>query len=125
MPSKPASSIADPRRGYSHLTYPLRLNFLPVIRHATLCCKMLRARFIRGVRTHVSALKSNTACTAALKNILETFGSVPSWLRILVIRTQLFLDFHRFPDTDGQLSSPSIITLPRYLNDVMVSNGSP
>ena len=95
-----------------------------VNRCTTLCWKLLRTHSIRGVRTHVSAPKSNTACTNALNNNPETFGSAPYRLRIFVICTQLFLALLRLPATAGQSSPPVVSTLPRYLNDITVSNGS-
>ena len=86
---------------------------------------MLRAHSIRGVRTHVSDPKRNTACMSILNKYPKNFGYAPFLIKILIIRTQMFLDFRRVPVTSGQFVYPAIITLPRYLNDVMVSNGSP
>ena len=78
-----------------------------------------------GFRTHVSGLKINTACTAALDTNPAILGSAPSRPRILVVQVQLFLALLRLPATSGQLSSPVVSTRPRYLNDVTVSNGFP
>ena len=58
-------------------------------------------------------------------NSPETFGSTRSWIIILVILIQILPAFFRLPATANQFSSPSFSTLPRYLNDVTVSNGSP
>ena len=84
---------------------------------------MLRAHSIRGVRTHVSAPKSNTACTTALENIPKTFGSAPYRIKILVILTQFFLALLRLHTNAGQLSPPAVKTLNRYLKYITVSNG--
>ena len=66
IPSKPTSPISSSRVGYSHLLYPHLRGFLPVICRVTLFWKLSRARSILGVRTHVYALNSNTACATAL-----------------------------------------------------------
>ena len=78
---------------------------------------------MRGVRTHISYPKINTAWTTALKKNPDTLGSYPSRPRILVNRAQLFRAFSKFPTTSGQSLSPSSMTRPSYLNEVTVSNG--
>ena len=83
------------------------------------------ARSIRGVRTHISAPKINTACTTPSNNNPYTFGYSPSQIRILVIRVHLFLSFLMLSATSGQSSSLFVSTLPRYLNNVTVYNGYP
>ena len=76
---------------------------------------------MQGVMTHISYLKSNTAYTTGLNNIPDTLRLAPSWPRILVSRSQIFLDFFKFTITSGQLLSPGIKTRPNYLNKVTVS----
>ena len=76
-------------------------------------------------RTHVYDPKSNTACNAALSNILDTIWLVPSRSRILVGHAQLFRTFLKFPTTAGQSPFSSVKTRPEYLNKVTVSNGLP
>ena len=80
---------------------------------------------MRGVRTHVSHPKSNTAWTIASKKNPDTLGSAPYQPRILVIRNQLFRAFLKFPTTAVQFFSPDVMTRPRYLNEVTVSNSLP
>ena len=65
--SKTSSPITAVRRRYSHPPSCRRLGCLPVIRCTTLSQNLLRDCSTRGDRTHVSAPKSNTACTNALK----------------------------------------------------------
>ena len=112
-------------RQHSSFTYPLPP--LPPLPPGELSgdpfLEAAQVPFILGVRTHVSAPKSNTTCTTALKNDLETFGSALYQLRILVIHIQLFLEFIRLPATSVQSSLPAVRNLPRYLNNVTVSNG--
>ena len=86
---------------------------------------MLRDRSTWGIRTHVSEPKSNTACTTAVKKCSNTFGYASYRLKILDIRTQIFLDFCKLSDTSSQFSPPAFNTLPRYLKDITVSNSSP
>ena len=80
---------------------------------------------MRGVITHVSDPKINTACTNALKNIPDTLGLAPSCTRILVSRAQLFHAFFKFPATARKFSSPSVKTRPNYLNKVTISSCLP
>ena len=91
IPSKPASAIASSNYGYFQLPSPRILGFLPVSRRATLCWKLLRARSIFGVSTHVSAPNNSTACVTALKNFPNTFGSAPSHLLRLSIFISILL----------------------------------
>ena len=125
IPMNPASTIAYSNGGYSQLPPTRLLGCLLVSRRATLCWKLPRARSILGVSTHVSAPNNNTACVTALKNCPDTFGSYPSRLNIRDNRPQLFLALWRLNTTAGQSSSIAVITRPRYLNAVTVSNGSP
>ena len=87
--------------------------------------KASQGPFYPGVRNHVSAPKRNTNCTTALKKCPDIFGYAPSRIKILDIRPQLFIDFCELPATARQLSSPAVITLPRYLNVVTFFKGFP
>ena len=60
---------------------------------------------MRRVNTHVSAPKSNTKWTTALKKKTDTHGLTPSLLRILDIILQNSCAFFRFRITAGQSSS--------------------
>ena len=123
-PSKPASAISPSNYGYYQLPSPYILACLPMSRYATLCWKLLKARSILEVSTHVSSPNNNTACITALKIYPNTFRSAPSWLKIRNNRLQLFLTFLRLPTTACQSSSTAIITRPRYLNTVTFSKGA-
>ena len=65
---------------------------------------------MQGVTTHVSASKSSTACTTALKKNMETRGSSPYLLRILVILFHTALSLETFLTTSGQFLSAANIT---------------
>ena len=69
IPSNLDSSIASSNDRYSQLPPSRILGCLPVIHHATLCWRILRARSILGVSTHVSALNNNNTYVTALKNV--------------------------------------------------------
>ena len=51
-----------------------------------------------------------------LKKLPDTSFVAPSLVRIPCSLPQLFLTFAKFPATTGQLLSPSVMILPRYLN---------
>ena len=80
---------------------------------------------MQGVTTQVSKLQINTACTRALKNNLDTRGSAPSLLRILVILFHTALTRDKFLTTSGQSSSAADITCPRYRKEVTIYRGQP
>ena len=52
----------------------------------------------------------------ALKKFPDIRVVAPSLLSIPCILPQFFRAFARFPTTAGQSSSPSVITLPMYVN---------
>ena len=76
---------------------------------------------MQGVTTHVSAPKSNTNWTMALKKNPDTSGLDPSLLNILGIILQNAHAFVRFRTTNGQSSFDADITIPRYLKDGTIS----
>ena len=80
---------------------------------------------MQGVTTQVSKLHINTACTRALKNNLDTRGSAPSLLRILVILFHTALEHDKLTTTADQSSSVAYITRPRYQKELSISRGSP
>ena len=81
------------------------------------------ALIMRGVTTQVSAPKSSTAWTTALKMNLDTCGAAPSLLRMRNILIQTFLARAKFFNTDGQLLSATKINRSRYLNEFTISRG--
>ena len=78
-----------------------------------------------GVRTHISNSKINITCTTALNNIPDTLRLAPSRPRILVSCAYIFHAFFKFPTTAGQLSPPTVKTLPNYLNQATISSSIP
>ena len=113
--------VLPPPAEYSTNSHPPGLlGCLPVSRHTTLCLNLLRARSIRGVSTHVSALNINTSYTTALKISLIPLGPPPPDSKSLTSAPNSFLpsagclplpaSCHPLP------SSPAVITLPRYVN---------
>ena len=73
---------------------------------------------MRGFITHISDPKRSTACTTALKNILDTLGFAPSLPKIIDNRTYLVLKLCRFLTNSGQESSNDTMIRPRYFNDI-------
>ena len=80
---------------------------------------------MRGVTTQVSDPKSNTTYTVALTNNMDTHGSAPSRMRIIVILFHTALTQYKFLTNAGQLLSAAEITRPRYLKEIIISRGSP
>ena len=80
---------------------------------------------MRGVTTHVSDPKSNTACTTALKKNLDTHGSAPFLLTIIVILFHIALTRDKFLTTSIQSSPAAKITLTSYQKGVTISRGRP
>ena len=78
-----------------------------------------------GVTTHVSAPKSSTNWTTALKKNPDTRGAAPSLLRIFVNFCHTARAFVRFLNTVSQSSSLSEITRPKYFKEVTISRGGP
>ena len=70
---------------------------------------------MRGVTTHVYALKSSADWTMTLKKKPDTRVLALSLLGILNILFQTAQAFVRFRITSGQSSSDADSTLPRYL----------
>ena len=70
-----------------------------------------------GLNKHVSAPKSNTDWTTALKKNMDTHVLAPSLLRILNNLCQTVYAFARIWTTAGQSSSTTDSTLLRYLKD--------
>ena len=91
IPLNPASTIDSSNVGYSQLPPPYLPGCLMVSRCTTLCWKLLRARSILGVSTHVSAPNNTTACVTALEKCPNTFGSAPSRIKICDNRPQIYL----------------------------------
>ena len=79
---------------------------------------------MRGVTTHVSAPKSSTYWTTALKKS-DTCDAVPSLLRILVSLRHADRALARFMTTAGHSLSVAEITRPKYLKDFAISRGIP
>ena len=105
--SNTASSIADASSGYFQPPSPCLPRLPPVDTLRDPVLKIPRARSVRGVSTHVSDPKINTACTTILNNIPDTLGSAPSRPSILVSGAQLFRAFFKFPTTNGCRHKPS------------------
>ena len=80
---------------------------------------------MRWVTTQVSAPKSSTTWTTALKKKPDTCGATPSllWMRDILLQTLPARD--KFFITSGQSSSASEITRPRHLEEVTISRGRP
>ena len=78
IPLKTDSTIDSSNDGYYQIPPPRLLGCLPVSRHATLCWKLLRARSILGVSTHVSAPNNNTTCVTTLKNTPTPLDTPPT-----------------------------------------------
>ena len=82
IPSKPASCIAFFRGGYVHCNLPPLRGCLLVIQFAALCMKLYIARSILEVSTHISAPRSSTACTTAVKKLPDTLLFALSQIKI-------------------------------------------
>ena len=78
---------------------------------------------MQEVTTQVSALKSNTACTTALKKNPDTRGSAPSLMRIFVILFHTALALEKFRTKAGQSLSAAKITHPRYNKEGTIYRG--
>ena len=104
--SNPASYLAASAEVYSHLPPDLCRGSRPISRCATWYWNPPRTRPMWGVTAHVSAPKSNTNWTTALKKNPDTCGLAPSLLKILVIFLQNACAFIRSgsPPVDGGVS---------------------
>ena len=80
---------------------------------------------MQGVTTQVSAPKSSTTYITALKNKPDTRGVAPSLMSTRKILLHTVFAQAKFLTTDGQSSSVSKITRPRYLKEVTISRGRP
>ena len=121
----PASSLFAAVEVYSHFLSGFCRGSPPVSRCATWSWNTPKALPMRGVSTQFYEPKSNTACTTALKKNMETRGSSPYLLRILVILFHTALSLETFLTTSGQSLSAANITLPRYQKEITISRGTP
>ena len=100
---------------------PLPVKFLPreppISRLATWSWNPPTALSVRGANTQVSDLKSNTACTTALKKKPENRGSAPSLLMILIIIFHTALTRDKLLNTTGQLSSTNRRYHPSHVSE--------
>ena len=82
-----------------------------------------RTLTMREVTTQVSAPKSSTNWTTAIKKKPDTRVAAPSLLRIRVSLRHIDRALSRFWTTSGQLSFAAEITRPNYLKEFAISRG--
>ena len=79
---------------------------------------------MQGVTTQYSKPKINNACTTAFKN-MDTCGSSPSLISILVFLFHTSLARDKLLTTAGQLLYTADITCPRYRKEFTISRRRP
>ena len=105
---KPASCISVSRGGYPKLLSNNIWVCLLVKPRATLCWTPPRYRTMWGVINDSSTPKISTACTTALKDILDTLGFTPTFRRFLTdVPSSSFNSAGYLPPLDNFHTKPS------------------